>query len=92
MKLYVGNLQYSSTEEDLKELFSEFGEIISINIIKDRHTGDSKGFAFVEMTDNTSGDKAIKGLNAAQFQGRSIKVNQAQDKPNNNRSNFGKRY
>lgn len=92
MKLYVGNLQYSSTEEDLKELFSQFGEITSIDLIKDKISGDSKGFAFVETENNAVGDKAIKGLNGTQFQGRAIKVNQAQPKTNNSRSNRGKRY
>lgn len=92
MKLYVGNLQYSSIEDDLKELFSQFGEVTSISIIKDRHTGDSKGFGFVEMGDNASGDKAIKGLSATQFQGRLIKVNPAQDKTKSSHPSFGKRY
>lgn len=93
MKLYVGNLQYSSTEEDLMTLFSEFGEVTSINIIKDRHSGDSKGFGFVEMADNSYGDKAIKGLNGISFQGRLIKVNQAQaSKSNSGRSARGKRF
>ena len=92
MKLYVGNLQYSSSQEDLQELFSQFGEIVSVNLVKDRITGDPKGFAFVEMANNAAGDKAIKGLNGTQFQGRPIKVNQAQSKSNNSRSNRGRRY
>lgn len=92
MKLYVGNLQYSSNEEDLQELFSQFGDITSINLVTDRISGDSKGFAFVEMASNSDADKAIKELSGKQFQGRSIKVNQAQSKPNSSRPNRGKRH
>jgi RNA recognition motif-containing protein len=93
MKLYVGNLQYSSSEEELKELFFQFGEVASVNIIKDRHSGESKGFGFVEMSSNADADKAIKGLNGNNFQGRMLKVNQAQDnRSNNSRPSRGNRY
>lgn len=80
MNMYVGNLAYTVTEEDLTEIFSEFGEIASINIIKDRYSGQSKGFGFVEMPDNSEADKAIKALNGSQLKGRDIKVNQARPK------------
>jgi RNA recognition motif-containing protein len=90
MNLYVGNLSYSVTEEDLKEAFSEFGELESVNIIKDKYSGQSKGFGFVEMPDNAEADKAIKALNGNDLKGRAIKVNQA--KPRGERSSRRPRY
>lgn len=77
MKLYVGGLAYSVTEEELKTLFAEHGEVVSANVIKDRDTNQSKGFGFVEMSDDEGGQKAIKELNGKDFNGRSIVVNQA---------------
>jgi len=77
MNIYVGNLPYSATEDDLKTAFAAFGEVNSVNLVKDNYTGQSKGFAFVEMTDNTSADAAIKGLNETSMGGRNMKVNQA---------------
>jgi RNA recognition motif-containing protein len=77
MNLYVGNLSYSVTEDDLKAAFTEFGEVTSVNIITDRQSGQSKGFGFVEMPDNSEADKAIKALNGSQLKGRAVKVNQA---------------
>lgn len=77
MNMYVGNLSFSVTEDDLKAVFSEFGEVVSVNIIKDKYSGKSKGFGFVEMPDNSEADKAIKSLNGSHLQGRDIKVNQA---------------
>lgn len=90
MNLYVGNLAYSVTEEDLREAFSEFGTLESVNIIKDKYSGQSKGFGFVEMPDNSEADKAIKGLNGSQLKGRPIKVNQA--KPRGDRPARRPRY
>jgi len=84
MKLYVGNLAYSVTQGDLKDLFAEFGEASNIELIIDRNTGQSKGFGFVEMTNNSEADTAIKALNGKNYKGRPLKVNQAQprsDKP-----------
>ena len=63
MNIYVGNLNYEVTEEDLRELFASFGEIASVNIIKDKYSGKSKGFGFVEMGDDQAGEAAIEGLN-----------------------------
>ncbi len=84
MNMYVGNLSYSVTEDDLKALFSEFGEVESVNIIKDKFSGRSKGFGFVEMPDNSEADKAIKALNGTNLKERDIKVNQS--KPRSDRS------
>lgn len=90
MNMYVGNLSYSVTEDDLKVLFSEFGEVESVNIIKDKFSGRSKGFGFVEMPDNSEADKAIKALNGTNLKERDIKVNQA--KPRSDRSSRKPRY
>lgn len=77
MNIYVGNLPYSASEDELKTAFSAFGEVNSVNVIMDKMTGQSKGFAFVEMADNASADAAIKGLNETSMGGRNLKVNQA---------------
>ena len=90
MNIYVGNLHYSVTEDDLKDVFSEFGEVSSVNIIKDKFSGQSKGFGFVEVPNNSEADKAIKALNGSELKGRSIKVNQA--KPRSERSQRRPRY
>jgi len=81
MKLYVGNLPYNVAEEELRELFSSYGEVSSVDVIMDRFTGQSKGFGFVEMPSNSEADQAIKALNEKPLKGRTIKVNQAQDRP-----------
>jgi RNA recognition motif-containing protein len=77
MNIYVGNLSYSTTEDDLRSLFGEFGDIESAKVISDRHSGHSKGFGFVEMPSNSEADKAIKALNGKFIDGRNIKVNPA---------------
>lgn len=80
MNMYIGNLAYNVTEEDLTAAFSEFGKVESVNIIKDRFTGQSKGFGFVDMPDNSEADKAMKALNGTDMKGRDLKINQAQQK------------
>ena len=80
MNMYIGNLAYDVTEDDLKNAFSEFGEVSSVKIIMDKFSGRSKGFGFVEMPSNSEADQAIKALNGKAFNGRSIKVNQAEAK------------
>ena len=82
MNIYDGNLKFSVNEIDLKAVFSEFGEIESIKIIRDKFSGQSKGFGFVEMPSNSEADKAIKALNGSQIKGQAIKVNQANPKGN----------
>lgn len=77
MNIYVGNLSYNVTEEHLKTMFGEFGEIESVKVIMDRFTGKSKGFGFVEMPSNSEADQAIKALNGKFIEGRNIKVNPA---------------
>jgi RNA recognition motif-containing protein len=77
-KLYVGNLPFSATEEGVRTLFSQFGEVLSVNLISDRETGRPRGFGFVEME---NAEAAITGLNGKDFEGRPLKVNQAQERP-----------
>lgn len=77
MNIYVGNLPYSLTDDDLLGAFSQFGEVSSVNIITDKFSGQSKGFGFVEMPNNSEADEAIKALNGSALKGRNIKVNQA---------------
>ncbi len=88
-KMYVGNIPYNSTEEDLKELFSECGEIESVKIIQDKFTGRSKGFGFVEMVNEEDAKKAIATLNDKDFMGKSLRV--AEAKPQEKRQGFNKR-
>jgi len=90
MNIYVGNLPYSATEEELRAAFAAFGDVSSVNLITDKFSGQSKGFAFVEMPDNASADAAIKALNETPMGGRNIKVNQA--KPRGERSSGGSRW
>jgi RNA recognition motif-containing protein len=80
-KIYVGNLNYDTTEEKLNSLFSQHGEIISVKAISDKFTGKSKGFAFVEMANDAEAKAAIAALNGQEVDGRTIKVNEALDKP-----------
>lgn len=90
MNIYVGNLSYDATEDDLLRLFSNYGTVERVSIIIDRNTGRSRGFGFVEMTDETQARQAIEELDGTDFQGRSIKVNQAKPKPEGTRrSSYG---
>ena len=84
MNIYVGNLSYGVTEDELQQLFVEYGSVVSANLIMDRDTGNPKGFGFVEMENQADAEKAIKELDGSSIKGRSIKVNQA--RPRNDRS------
>ena len=77
MNIYVGNLSYEVTEEDLKEAFEVFGEVDTVKVIKDKYTGRSKGFGFVEMPAKAEAQSAIEGLNGKDLKGRSLNVNEA---------------
>lgn len=90
MNIYVGNLPYSVTEEDLREAFSEFGEVASANVITDKFSGRSKGFGFVEMPDDAAAREAIESMHDKDFKGRSIMVNEA--KPREERAPRRDRY
>ena len=79
-KLYVGNLSFYSTEADLKDLFGRHGTVESVAVITDRETGRPRGFAFVEMSESSAAQDAIRALDGNEFGGRNIKVNEAQDR------------
>jgi len=77
MKLYVGNLSFNTTNQDLNELFGQMGTVESANIIEDRETGRSRGFGFVEMSSKSEGENAIAQLDGKEVEGRNLKVNEA---------------
>lgn len=80
-KLYVGNLPYTVTDDDLEQLFSGHGTVESANVIKDRETGRSKGFGFVEMSNSDEADAATSALDGHSMDGRTLKVNEAKPRP-----------
>ena len=80
MRIYVGNLPREATEDDLQDAFAAFGQVTSVAVIKDKFSGQSRGFGFVEMGNSEEGDKAIAGLNGSQVGGRTINVNEARPK------------
>jgi len=77
MNIYVGNLSYQASEDDIRQAFAAFGEVTSVAIIKDKETGRSRGFAFVEMANSPEGTAAITGLNGKDLKGRALTVNEA---------------
>lgn len=77
MNIYVGNLAYGVTQDELRDTFAAYGQVESANLITDKFTGDSKGFGFVEMPNNSEADAAIKALNETNLKGRPLRVNQA---------------
>ena len=77
MNIYIGNLSYDTTEDTLKAMFSEFGDVQSVKVIKDRFSGRPKGFGFLEMPSNSEADQAIKALNGNRINGNNIKVRPA---------------
>ncbi len=88
MKIYVGNLSYEVTDEDLRQACDEYGEVSSATVIMDKLTGKSKGFGFVEMASKEEGQAVIDGLNGHDFMGRSLSVNEARPRTEN-RGGFG---
>ena len=77
MNIFVGNLTYSTTDHDLRQLFEQYGVVDKINVITDRDTGRSKGFGFVEMPDSAAATAALQGLNGKELDGRALTVNEA---------------
>jgi RNA recognition motif-containing protein len=77
MNIYVGNLPYELTKDELKDVFQQYGEVSSVNIITDKMTGRSKGFGFVEMSDESNAKEAINKINGYSFKGRNLKVSEA---------------
>lgn len=90
-KLYVGNLSYNTHDEDLREAFAKFGEVLSATLIVDQTNGRSKGFGFVEMATNEDAEKAIATLNGTSFMDRTITVNEARPKTDSRHSDSGGR-
>jgi RNA recognition motif-containing protein len=89
MNIYVGNLSYEVTEEDLKEAFQTFGTVESVRVLTDNYSGRSKGFGFVEMPNNAEAQSAIDGLNDKELKGRALKVNAARPRTENRQGRGG---
>jgi len=89
MKIYVGNMSYETTEEDLKLACEAFGKVESATIIKDKFSGEPKGFGFVEMSSKAEGQAAIDGLNGKELKGRTLNVNEARPRTENSRGSSG---
>jgi RNA recognition motif-containing protein len=83
MNIYVGNLSYQTTEEELRKAFEGYGPVSSVNIIKDKYSGESKGFGFVEMDDKDQASEAMTGLNGSELNGRNMNVNEARPRNDN---------
>ncbi|MEE9435193.1 MAG: RNA-binding protein [Candidatus Adiutricales bacterium] len=90
MNIYVGNLSYEVTEEDLRLAFEPFGPVESVNIIKDKYSGQSKGFGFVEMASKDEAQSAIEGLNSTDLKGRTLNVNEARPRTESRRGGGGR--
>jgi RNA recognition motif-containing protein len=89
MKLYVGNLSFKTTSEDLQKLFEQAGEVESAKVIEDRDTGRSRGFGFVEMVDREGGENAIEQFHGKDYQGRALTVNEARPRDERGGGGFG---
>ena len=89
MKLYVGNLSFQTSSDDLQQLFSQAGTVESVNIIEDRETGRSRGFAFVEMASTEEGNAAIQQFNGRDVEGRTLNVNEAKPREDRGGGGFG---
>jgi RNA recognition motif-containing protein len=89
--IYVGNLSFDATEEDIRQAFAPYGEVASVNVIKDRETGRSRGFAFVEMPDGARAKEAIENVNLTEIGGRRVTVNEARPKSDRPRRGGGRR-
>jgi RNA recognition motif-containing protein len=91
MNLYVGNLNWQTTEADLQAAFEAFGQVTSVTIIKDKYTGQSRGFGFVEMADDSEGQAAIDGLNGKELDGRTLRIDRARPRDDSS-DRGGSRY
>ncbi|NVL89966.1 MAG: RNA-binding protein [Desulfobacterales bacterium] len=89
MNIYVGNLSHQVTEEDLRQTFEAFGEVASVKIIKDKYSGESRGFGFVEMPTRTEAESAITGLKDKELKDRRLNVNEARPRPEGRRGPGG---
>lgn len=91
MNIYVGNLSRDVSDEELRQAFAAFGQVSSATIIKDKFSGDSRGFGFVEMPNNTEAQAAIAGLNGKELKGRALNINEARPRVDNRRQGGGGR-
>jgi cold-inducible RNA-binding protein len=89
MRIYVGNLSYQAAEDELRELFEQYGEVAEVNVVTDRETGRSRGFAFVEMPNKEEGTAAVEALDQRESQGRTLRVNEAQPRQQQDRRSGG---
>jgi len=85
MNIYVGNISSQLTEEEIKEAFAAYGALTSVRIIKDKYTGEPRGFGFVEMPEKAEAEAAIAGLNGKEFKGKTLNVNEARPRPEGSR-------
>ena len=92
MKIYIGNMSFDTTEDQLRQAFTAFGEVTSVNIITDKFDNRPKGFGFVEMAEKESALAAISGLNGKEVNGRSLNVNEAKSKPNSGNRDGANNY
>jgi RNA recognition motif-containing protein len=90
-KLYIGNLPFTATEEELRELFEQHGPTVSVRVITDRETGRSRGFGFVEFDDSANAEKALQALDGQEMDGRPLRVNEAQDRERGGGGGGGRR-
>src|SRR5262245_47655692 len=87
--IFVGNLSFQTTEQDIRSLFEAYGSVDRVNIVTDRDSGQPRGFAFVEMTNDAEGERAIDGINGRELNGRALNVNEARPKPESGGRGFG---
>ncbi|HYC87278.1 MAG TPA: RNA-binding protein [Chryseosolibacter sp.] len=92
MNIYVGNLSRQAGENELRALFAQFGDVKSVKMIKDQYTGESRGFAFIEMLDTSSANQAINSLDSKDFSGRKLKVNEAKPQATRTFNSFSNNY
>jgi len=90
MRIYVGNLPYSVNDDDLRSVFSQFGELVAAEVIRDKFSGQSKGFGFVDMPNKAEADAAIKALNETEMKGRKLTVNEARPRAERPRGGSGR--
>ncbi len=83
MNIYVGNISFETSEDNLKTIFEEYGEVTSVKIVMDRETGRSRGFGFIEMSDDGQGRTAIAEVNGKEYNGRNLRVNEARERSDN---------
>ncbi len=88
MQIYIGNMNYRTTEDEVNELFSQYGEVESVKLISDRETGRAKGFGFVTMNDDSAAKEAIEALNEKEFSGRTLRINEAKPREERPRRQF----